>query len=144
MKLLRAVTAVFLLACTSLLAADGWMTDLEAAFAKSRKEKKPVLVEFTGSDWCQPCIEMRRKVFSKKDFIRAASKDFILVELDFPNRDPALKKKNTPYASKYKVSAFPTVVLFDEKQKEFDRFPATRYPSTRKFLAHLKTALKKK
>ncbi len=135
---------VSLAASAAVFAAEGWQTDLEAAFERSKKEKKPVLVEFTGSDWCQPCIEMRKKVFSKEDFIRKASEDFILVELDFPNGDPELKKKNAPYAAKYKVSAFPTIVLFDEKQEEFHRFIASEYNTPEKFLAHLKRSLKRK
>jgi thiol:disulfide interchange protein len=144
MKMIGRITVFLLLASASLFAAEGWMTDLEAAFAKARKEKKPLLVEFTGSDWCQPCIEMRRKVFSKKDFIRQASRDFILVELDFPNNNSVVKERNAPYAKKYKIDSFPTVLLIDERKNEFDRFPATQYPTLSKFLAHLKSALKKK
>jgi len=144
MKIISTIAVSLLLASVSAFAADGWMTDLEEAFAKAKKEKKPVLVEFTGSDWCPPCIEMRKKVFSKKEFISKASKDFILVELDFPKGDPELKKKNSPYAAKYKVNAFPTVVLFDDNQKEFHRFTASEFRTPKKFLAHLKSSLKRK
>lgn len=122
----------------------GWSTDLEKAFAQAKKEKKQVLVEFTGSDWCQPCIIMRKNVFSKKEFVDAARKNFILVELDFPNGDEDLKKKNGPYAEKYKIDSFPTVILFDADGKEFSRFPATKYPETGLFLKHLDDALAKK
>ena len=144
MNMLGAITVFLVLASSALFAAEGWMTDLEAAFAQARKEKKPLLVGFTGSDWCQACIEMRRKVFAKKKFISQASRDFILVELDFPNNNLAVREKNAPYAKKFKIDSFPTVVLIDERKKEFDRFPATQYPTTSKFLAHLKSALKKK
>ena len=103
----------------------------------------PVLIEFTA-DWCPPCIAMRKNVFSKKEFVEAASKDFILVELDFPKGDPELKEKNQPYAKEYKIEGFPTVILFDSEGKEFNRFFASQYPDTEKFLAHLKGALEKK
>ena len=76
----------------------GWTTDLEKAFEKAKAEKKAVLVEFTGSDWCPPCIVMRKNVFSTKEFVNEASKNFILVELDFPNADPAMQEKNQPLA----------------------------------------------
>ena len=122
----------------------GWSTDFEKAFAQAKKERKAVLVEFTGSDWCQPCIIMRKNVFSKKEFVDAARKNFILVELDFPNGDKDLKKKNEPYAEKYKIDGFPTVILFDADGKEFTRFPATKYPETDLFLKHLDDALDKK
>lgn len=123
---------------------EGWSTDLEKALEQAKKEKKNVLVEFTGSDWCPPCIAMRKNVFSKKEFVDAASKDFILVELDFPKADKALKKKNDPYAKQYNIEGFPTVILLDPEGKEFTRFFASEHPTTEKFLAHLKAALEKK
>jgi thiol:disulfide interchange protein len=103
-----------------------------------------VLVEFTGSDWCPPCIAMRKNVFSKKEFVDQASKDFILVELDFPKKDAEVKKKNQPYAEKYNIEGFPTVILFDAEGKEFNRFFASQFPTTEKFLEHLKKALENK
>lgn len=123
---------------------EGWSTDLEKAFEQAKKEKKPLLVEFTGSDWCPPCIAMRKNVFSKKEFLDAAGKKFILVELDFPKGDKELKEKNDPYAEKYKIEGFPTVILFDSAGKEFDRFFASEYPKTDLFLKHLDEALAKK
>lgn len=125
-------------------APEGWESDVDAAIALAKKEDKAVLLEFTGSDWCPPCIMMAKKVFSKKEFVDAASKDFILVHLDFPNGDPELKKKNEPYAEKYKIEGFPTVILLDSEGKEFDRFFASQYPDIDKFVEHLEEALEKK
>jgi len=122
----------------------GWSTDLEKAFEQAKAEKKSVLVEFTGSDWCPPCIAMRKNVFTKKEFVEGASKNFILVELDFPKGDKKLKEKNQPFAEKYKIEGFPTVILFDSDGKEFTRFFASQYPSTGEFLKHLDAALEKK
>jgi thiol:disulfide interchange protein len=123
---------------------EGWSTDLEKAFVKAKAEKKSVLVEFTGSDWCPPCIAMRKNVFSKKEFVDAASKKFVLVELDFPNGDAAVKAKNQPFAEKYKIEGFPTVILFTAEGKEFTRFFASEFPKTDLFLKHLDEALAKK
>lgn len=123
---------------------EGWSTDLEKAFEQAKAEKKHVLVEFTGSDWCPPCIAMRKNVFSKKDFVDAASKKFILVELDFPKGDKALKEKNQPLAEKHKIEGFPTVILFTPEGKEFTRFFASQFPKTEDFLKHLDKSLAKK
>jgi len=136
--------AVFAATLGAQAGGEGWGTDLDAAFETAKKEKKPVLVEFTGSDWCPPCKMMREKVFTKKSFIEKASKDFILVELDFPRGDKELAEKNQPHAKKYNIEGFPTVILFDENGKEFDRFYASQYPSIEQFLGHLKDALGKK
>ncbi len=148
MKLLKKVVSTFLssLALVGVCHADlaGWSTDLDAALEKSKIEKKSVLVEFTGSDWCPPCIAMRKNVFSKKEFVDAASKHFILVELDFPKKDKALAKKNQPWAKKFEIEGYPTVILLDHEGKEFNRFFASEHPTTEKFLAHLTAALEKK
>ena len=87
---------------------------------------------------------MRKNVFSKKEFVEAASKDFILVELDFPKGDPDLKKRNEPLAKKYKIEGYPTVILLDYDGKEFSRFFASKYQETTDFLKHLKTQLERK
>lgn len=122
----------------------GWTTDLEKAFEQAKAEKKHVLVEFTGSDWCPPCIAMRKNVFTKKEFVDAASKKFVLVELDFPNGDKAVKEKNQPYAEKYNIEGFPTIILFNSDGKEFTRFFASEYPKVDSFLKHLDDSLEKK
>jgi thiol:disulfide interchange protein len=123
---------------------EGWSTDLDKALAEAKAAKKSVLVEFTGSDWCPPCIAMRKNVFSKKEFVQAASKNFILVELDFPKADKALADKNKPLAEKYKIEGFPTVILLNPEGKEFDRFFASEYPKTEDFLKYLDESLQKK
>ena len=122
----------------------GWETNVEEAIALAKKEKKSVMLEFTGSDWCPPCIMMSKKVFSKEEFLKEASEKFVLVHLDFPNGDPELKKKNEPYAEKYEIEGFPTVVLLDSEGKEFTRFFASQYPDIDLFLSHLETSLENK
>jgi len=123
---------------------NGWSADFEKALEKAKADKKCVLVEFTGSDWCPPCIAMRKNVFSKPEFVTAAAKNFILVELDFPRGDKELADKNQPFLKKYKVTAFPTVILLNPDGKEFTRFFASQFPKSEDFLKHLDEALEKK
>jgi thioredoxin-related protein len=123
---------------------EGWSADLDKALEKAKAEKKFVLVEFTGSDWCPPCIAMRKNVFSKKEFVTAASKKFILVELDFPKGDKELSEKNQPLAEKFQIEGFPTVILLDSEGKEFTRFFASQFPKVEDFLKHLDEALERK
>ena len=136
MKILTAL-ALFLTVTFATAAQEDWATDLEAAFTKAKKENKNVLVEFTGSDWCPTCKKIDEEVFASKKFTSAASKEFILVKLDFPEKDKALAKKNTPYAEKYGVKVYPYVILFDAEGKDYSRFFANEFPSVEKFLAHL-------
>jgi thioredoxin-related protein len=123
---------------------EGWTTDLKSALELAKKEKKSVLVEFTGSDWCPPCIAMRKAVFTKKEFVNEASKDFILVEIDMPRGEKEIAEKNQPLVEEYEISGFPTVVLLNTEGKEFTRFVASAYPDVEKFLAHLKKSLENK
>jgi len=122
----------------------GWSDDLEKAISQAKAEHKAVLVEFTGSDWCPPCKMMRAGVFSKTEFVDAASKNYVLVEIDMPKGDQAVAKKNQPTVEKYKIDGFPTVLLLDATGKEFSRFYASKYPKTEDFLKHLATELDKK
>ncbi len=95
-----------------------WLTNLEEAQAKAAAEKKFVLVNFSGSDWCGWCIKLDEEVFSQEAFLNYAEKNLILVNLDFPQstpQDPAQKTYNKSIAEKYKIAAFPSVYVFDYK-----------------------------
>ncbi|KAB2642874.1 MAG: thioredoxin fold domain-containing protein [Verrucomicrobia bacterium] len=149
---MKAVTylAAFALSASALVSQafaeplKGWVADLDQALAQAKAEHKAVLVEFTGSDWCPPCKMMRAGVFSKPEFVAAASKKFILVEIDMPKADAELTKKNQPTVEKYKIDGFPTVLLLEASGREFSRFYASKYPKTEDFLKHLAAELDKK
>ena len=123
---------------------EGWTADYEAALAQAKKESKSVLLEFTGSDWCPPCKHMAKNVFSKKEFIDAASKDYVLVKLDFPRADKELAKKNKPLAEKYKIRGYPTIVLADATGKEFTRVVGAKHSNVTDFLGWLKKSSEQK
>ena len=85
MKIFLSVIAAFF-AGTILLygAPESWMSDYDAALKLAEKEKKAVLVLFTGSDWCPGCIALYNNTLSKEKFIRFAQKNLILVYMDSP------------------------------------------------------------
>lgn len=142
------LTALF--AC-SLIATIGhagensnWHTDVESGLAQAKKQNKAVMVEFTGSDWCPPCMMMNQKVFSQAAFTSAAEKNYVLVVIDIPRANEELAEENSKVAEQYKVKGYPTVVLLDKDGKKFNHFIATEHPSVPQFLAHLSSALEKK
>ncbi len=95
-------------------AAPKWFTSLSLAQAEARKAGKPILADFTGSDWCPWCIKLRTEVFNTKQFKEWAAKNVILLEVDFPRskpQDDATKKANRALAAKYKIEGFPTVLF---------------------------------
>lgn len=138
---LSALCATALVSNAFSAAPQGWQTDVEAALEIAKKENKAVMLEFTGSDWCPPCIMMKKKVFSKEEFTSAASEKFVLVHLDFPHGDISVAEKNQPMAEKFQIEGFPTVILLDSEGKEFKRFIASTYPEVGEFLAVLDEAL---
>ncbi len=109
----------------SLAAADGshWMTDYAAAKKKAAESKKDLLLEFTGSDWRPPCMELTKEVFSKEAFTTGAEANFILVVLDFPRDESklteGLKDQNEKLATQYGIDSFPTIVLADAKGRPY-------------------------
>ncbi len=116
---------------------EGWVDDVEEAFVQAKNEDKKLLLLFTGSDFCASCILMEKKVFSKEEFVSQATKDFVLVFIDFPESDPELDKANTKYYDKYKVEGFPTILLMDPNENEFGKFSAIEYPGVDLFLTRL-------
>ena len=100
--------------------AGDWETDFEKAQARAEKEGKPMLVNFTGSDWCIYCKKLEGEVFSKKEFQKWASEKVVLVMLDFPKRtkqSSKLKKQNAELMKKYEIRGYPTVLFMDAKGK---------------------------
>lgn len=89
-----------------------WMTDVKKAVETSVKTKKPIMLFYTGSDWCGWCIRLQNEVFKTKEFTDWAKKNTVPVELDFPRRTrlPAeLQKQNNEMAQMFNVTGFPTV-----------------------------------
>lgn len=99
--------------------AINWSPDFKTALKKSRKEKKPVLIYFTGSDWCGPCKILDKKLFHTEKFKEIADKDLILYEADDPrNKDLLSSDKleaNYNLKRKYNIRSFPTLVFVDQK-----------------------------
>jgi protein disulfide-isomerase len=98
-----------------------WMTDLPAAQKKAKEEKKMVLMDFTGSDWCGWCIKLNKEVFSTKEFADYAKDNLVLVEIDFPRRraqSPELKKANGALQAKYGADGYPTIVVLNSEGKQ--------------------------
>lgn len=118
------LAAITLIAATvtNLSAAESaWSTDLPAAQAQAKKDKKLVLVNFTGSDWCSWCKKLQKEVFTTKEFKDYAKEKLELVEIDFPNnkkQTDALKKANEALQTKYKAEGFPTIVVLNGEGKE--------------------------
>lgn len=93
-----------------------WFESYENAHRESLRTGKPMLVAFTGSDWCGPCIQLKKNVFDSTAFQTWASKKAVLLELDFPKKshqEPKLQTQNQRLAEKYDITGYPTVLFLD-------------------------------
>lgn len=91
-----------------------WHTDYKAAQAESKETGKPILMDFTGSDWCGWCIKLDEEVFSTEEFETWAKQNVVLLKLDFPRKgsqSDAEKAQNQELAEKYGIRGFPTIVF---------------------------------
>ena len=99
----------------------GWLTNYEQAQEQAKAGHKLMLLDFTGSDWCGWCIRLEREVFSKPEFKEYASKNLVLLELDFPRGKQipaALQAQNERLAMKYQIQGFPTIVVLNSDGKQ--------------------------
>lgn len=98
-----------------------WTATYKEALKKSKKEKKPILIYFTGSDWCGPCKVLDKNLFHTAKFKEIADKDLILYEADNPRNkdlvDSGRLKENFKLISKFKVRSYPTLVFVNDKGK---------------------------
>ena len=89
-----------------------WNNNLKNSIDVSKKTKKPLLLFFTGSDWCGWCIRLQTEVFKTPEFKKWANENVVLVELDFPRRTvlaPEITEQNNQLQQFFAVQGYPTV-----------------------------------
>lgn len=152
MKTITKITSIFILtfvltlntnAQTGVLApggdykahAEGWEVDINKAYETSKKTGKPIMANFTGSDWCGWCKKLKAEVFDKAEFKEWAKKNVVLVELDFPRRfqlPENIKQQNAGLQQAFQVTGYPTIWVFnlgkdDKGQYTIDALGKTGY-----------------
>ncbi|PYK39249.1 MAG: hypothetical protein DME60_10020 [Verrucomicrobia bacterium] len=103
----------------------GWQTDYKKAQEEAKTNKKLLLVDFTGSDWCGYCIRLNREILSKSQFKDYASKNLVLLEVDFPRakqQSTTLKEQNQRLAEEYQIEGFPTIVVLNGDGRKVWRY----------------------
>ncbi len=141
----KVFVAVVLFGIASLaLAGEGWLTDFEEAKNHAAVRNVPILIDFSGSDWCGWCIRLDNEVFSQSEFKAYAKENLVLFLADFPSQkaqSEAVKKQNEKLSERYGPRGFPTVLLVDAEGRELGR---TGYQpgGAAAYVEHLKSLLK--
>ncbi len=125
--LFAAVCAATLGLGSAIAGGEGWINDFDAATKQAAEEKKDLLIDFTGSDWCGWCIRLKDEVFKHDAFKDGVKDKFVLVEIDFPqDKEKAgiteeIAAQNEGLQQKYGIEGFPTILLTDASGKPFAR-----------------------
>ena len=93
-----------------------WKSNFDEAAKIAQETNKPILANFTGSDWCGWCKVLDREVFSKPEFQKWAKENVVLLEVDFPRRkklSKELQSQNNALQKAFGVRGYPTVWLFN-------------------------------
>lgn len=114
----RIVIALLLLISYSTTQAQEakWYDSFEEASKIAKKTNKPILANFTGSDWCGWCIRLDKEVFSKAEFQKWAKENVVLLTVDFPRRKKLpedIASQNNALQRAFQVSGYPTIWLMN-------------------------------
>ena len=108
---------------SSLVFSQDWKFDFEEAKQLANEENKNIILVFSGSDWCAPCIKLDRNIWQSEAFKKEANANWIIVKADFPRKkanqlEDSQTEKNRKLAEKYNVEgSFPLVVILDKSGK---------------------------
>ncbi len=120
-----------------------WKEKIETAVEQAKKQNKPILVNFTGSDWCVWCKKLSAEVFTQKEFIDYANKNLILVKIDFPKNIQQSQETvyyNRQVAEKYGIQGFPTIILLDSNGKVIN-YTGYQEGGAKSYVEHIKSIL---
>lgn len=124
-----------------------WLTDIDKAKTEAKDSHKVILLNFSGSDWCVPCIRMEKEFFHTKEFTDYAATHLVLVNADFPRLKKHLLSKeqtahNETLAEQYNPEGhFPLTILLDANGKvlkTWDGFPSV---NVEKFISQINTSI---
>lgn len=122
MNVIRCFFVVFLLAAPARAAA--WTDNYAEAVKQAQAEKKFLLLDFTGSDWCGWCKRLDAEVFSKNQFRSFAETNLVCVKIDFPqgfNLPGKTVRQNAELARRHNITGYPTILLLTPDEKAIAR-----------------------
>lgn len=111
------------------VAREEWLTDFATAQAEAVSSNRRLLVLFTGSDWCPPCMQFEAEVAHAPDFLNLARPAFVLVKLDYPRKtpqEPAVRARNEELRKQYGVKAYPTLLVISADGAKSSRVDTAR------------------
>ena len=141
------IIALVLFGCISLTTAQTTFPTLEESLATAKENQKKVLMVFSGSDWCKPCMQLKRSILNQQEFAAFSQENLIVLEVDFPyrrkNRLPKEQRKhNEQLAEQYnQEGSFPKVLLVDTTANELGEISFQPTQTPKDFIFQIETLL---
>lgn len=124
----RVIVLIFAFILVSWNSTDGveWHTNYDDAVNQSQQSKKNILIYFTGSDWCAPCIQLKKDLFDNGEFKRLAE-NYVLLYIDMPRKNDVItveqKMHNKEVFLKFnKTGVFPLFLALSPKGRVLDEY----------------------
>jgi len=135
---------LLLVFCIAAMSFTGWQPSFEKAKQIAKDEHRLILLNFSGSDWCGPCIRMRKEIFENEAFTGFADSSLVLVNADFPRNKKnqpgkTVQAQNDQLADNYNASGkFPFTLLLDENGKIIRTWDGLPNMSAQQFAVEIK------
>ncbi len=138
---MKKIVALFLLISTL-----GWAqtSTFSQKLEKAKTEHKTVLLYFSGSDWCAPCIKFKKFMVNSNEFQTFAAKNLIVYNADFPRKSKNklskdIEKENDALAEKYNSKGiFPLILQIDTNGKVLKKWEGYPKEGLSQFIEKLK------
>ncbi|QLG46234.1 thioredoxin family protein [Costertonia aggregata] len=120
---MKSIVLIVSLCFSMVLLGQDWENSYSDALTTSRESDKPIVLVFSGSDWCAPCIKLDQEIWRSQDFLEYSKDNYVLYRADFPRKKKNtiaenLKRANAKLAESYNPKGFfPLVVVLDKNEK---------------------------
>ena len=116
-----------------------WTMDFEAAKKLAKEKNLPILMNFTGSDWCGWCKLMDKNVFATEEWKTYATQNIVTVFIDFPKDKTLVPEKfverNKELSKKFSVRGYPSYILLaSDGEKQIGQLGASRSATPKSFI----------
>lgn len=136
------VSLLLLLAQVSIVSAQEWQLDLNKAQNLAQETDRNIILVFSGSDWCAPCIKLEKEIWQSAEFQAYAKENYVMLRADFPRKKAnqlaeAQASNNGRLAEKYNPNGyFPLVVVLDNKAEVLGK-TGYKKMSPKEYISHL-------
>lgn len=145
---MKKIFTLFILVLSVSVQAQEWQDNFADAVVKAKAEEKPIVLVFSGSDWCAPCIRLKKHIFDSEEFASYASEHYVLYNADFPRKKQNQLPKDKMSVNKSLMEKFnprgyfPMVLVLDKNEHVLGETGFVARTTPEKYLKKLNSFLK--